>query len=133
MSSAISRFTTALMAGSQENTFALAALNFDFSLYKIEAPTEYQVVGTRLTDERRDRAESGSHHITARKLGALFRSKTLRVSSFLRVYGERVTEIMRAIPEAKKWNNKTLFPGQLGVDATSIWAVATSSSEALAV
>lgn len=133
MSSAISRFTTALLAGSQENTFALAALNFDFSLYKVEAPKEFQVVGTRLTEERRNLAENGSQHITARKLGALFRSKIPRVSALLKVYGQRVSEITRAIPETQKWDSKSLFPDQLGIDATSIWAAATSGSEALAV
>jgi hypothetical protein len=89
MSSTIGRFTNALVAGSQENTFALASWSFDFALLKIEAPKEYQVVGSRLTENRRDLAENGSQHITARRLGALFRSKIpQKMPNLLRAYGE---------------------------------------------
>ena len=95
MESAISRFTAALLAGSQENTVALAALNFDFSLYKIQAPTEYQALGSCLSGERRRIAESGSQHVTARKLGTLFRSKLPSVPNLIGAYGERVSEIAK--------------------------------------
>ena len=133
MSSAISRFTTALLAGSQENTLALAALNFDFSLYKVEAPTEYKALGTCLSEERRRLAESGSHHITARKLGAIFRSKIPSVPNLIRAYGERVSEIAKSATNAEAVKNHTLFAEKIGIDGTAIWAAATSGNEALYV
>jgi len=40
--SAIGRFTASLVSGTNENTFALANFNIDFSLVKVEAPIEYQ-------------------------------------------------------------------------------------------
>jgi hypothetical protein len=134
MSSTIGRFTNALVAGSQENTFALASWSFDFALLKIEAPKEYQVVGSRLTENRRDLAENGSQHITARRLGALFRSKIpQKMPNLLRAYGERASEIAKATPESEQRNCRSVFPGQVGIDATSIWAAATSGSDAQAV
>ena len=40
-------------------TPALAKLNFDFTLYKVEAPKEYAAVGEGLSDIRKERAEEG--------------------------------------------------------------------------
>ena len=68
----ISRFTASLASGHNENTVALANINFDFSLIRVEAPTEYQALGASLSNKRRNEAEAGTQHITARKLGALF-------------------------------------------------------------
>lgn len=130
---ALGKLTAALMAGSQENTLALAALNFDFSLWKVEAPSEYKALGTLLSKERLVVAESGNHHITSRRLGALFRSKIPRVENLHRAYGTRVSEIAKSATLEKPPQNLGLFDKQLGIDGTSIWAAATSGHEALSV
>jgi len=69
------------MIAGQENTLALANLEFDFTLIKIKAPVEYRGLGECLSKKLKDAAEDGISHITARKLGAL------------QAYGRRVTEI----------------------------------------
>jgi hypothetical protein len=48
-----------------ENTLALAAANFNFSLVTIEAPEEYKMLGKQLSSKRRTTAEEGPVHITA--------------------------------------------------------------------
>jgi hypothetical protein len=133
MSSAIGRFTTALLAGSQENTFALAHVNFDFSLYKVEAPPEFQALGSCLTEERRNIAEKGSQHIVARKLGALFRSKLPPVPNLIRAYGKRVSEISKVPKDPHIIQDHGLFSRQAGIDGTIIWAAATSGPGAIEV
>ncbi|KAI1109628.1 hypothetical protein F5Y14DRAFT_458003 [Nemania sp. NC0429] len=135
----LGKFTAALLANSQENTLALAALNFDFSLWKVEAPSEYQGLGAVLSPERRSIAESGNQHTTARRLGALFRSKLPPVQNLHRAYGKRVCEIAEAATMTTA--SAPASPHQLGmfankfrgVDGTAIWAAATSGYEALGV
>jgi hypothetical protein len=133
MSSAISRVTNALLAGSRENTLALAALNFDFSLYKVEAPAEYQGLDTSLSQELHSLAESGSQHLTARKLGALFWSKIPRVPSLIKAYGRRVSKIAQTTANLEVLKNHGVFANKIGIDGTTIEAAATSGSEALGV
>ena len=87
------RLAAALVNGSQETTLALANLNFDFALFKIEAPPEFQGLGQSLSKRRKNNAEAGSSHITARKLGALFEDGLPDVPHLLEAYGRRVTEI----------------------------------------
>lgn len=133
MSSAISRFTSALLAGSQENTLALAAVNFDFSLYKVEAPAEYQALGACLSKNRRNLAESGSQHVTARRLGALFRTEippAPALSALLKAYGSRVSDIAKHTATSQS-EKPSIFTEYTGIDGTSIWAAATSGREEL--
>ena len=132
-SSAVGRFTSALLANSQENTLALAAVNFDFSLYRVNAPAEYQPLGAYLSSTRRDVAESGQQHITARKLGALFRSELPRapaLGALIKAYGSRASDIAKT-PPATNSGSSHIFAEQSGFDGTSIWAAATSGREAL--
>ena len=129
----ISRFTNALLSGSQENTLALANVNFDFSLFKFDAPPEYQGLGSCLTDQRRNIAESGSQHITSRKLAALFQGKLPRVPSLIKAYGKRVSEISAIPVDADHARNHGLFSQQAGIDGTIIWAAATSGPGAIEV
>ncbi len=70
--SSIGRLTASLLSATNENTLALANLNFDFSLDKFDAPPEFNALGAALTTACRKNAESGSAHKTARRLGALF-------------------------------------------------------------
>jgi len=69
----ISKVTTAFASGTIENTLALANLDLDFSIIKVEAPKEFISLGANLAPQRRAIAEDGHLHRTARKLGALLR------------------------------------------------------------
>ncbi|KAK4695240.1 hypothetical protein P7C71_g2481, partial [Lecanoromycetidae sp. Uapishka_2] len=130
----IGKFLVAGVAATQESTLALANINFDFSLVKMEAPLEYRGLGTALSSKRRAEAEEGSTHITARKLGALFVDDLPNTPNLARAYGLRVSEIA----ENPKYNPKGSaadgpFAEHVGADGTSIWAAATSGRGALAV
>ena len=136
MASTIGRVTASVFAPTQETTLALASLNFDFSLFKVQAPDEYLALGSCLSVERRNFAEAGSHHVTARKLGALFRSKLPPVPNLIRCYGSRVSEIAKSVTGASGLDSpglKSVLGDKLGIDGTSIWAAATSGTDALCV
>ncbi len=70
--SAIGRLIPSAATFALEVAPALANVHFDFSLCKVDAPREFLGVGKALTSFRREEAESGVIHVTARKLGALF-------------------------------------------------------------
>ena len=130
----IGRFAVAAASATQESTLALASINFDFSLVKMEAPLEYQGLGTALSKKRKYKAEEGSTHVTARKLGALFADDLPHTPNLSRAYGLRVSEIA----ENPKYNPRGrlsdgAFTEHIGADGTSIWAAATSGRGAMAV
>ncbi|KAI0163702.1 hypothetical protein BJ166DRAFT_553179, partial [Pestalotiopsis sp. NC0098] len=117
-----------------ENQFALATLNFDFSLVKIDAPKEFHQFGQSLSPWRRKRAEIGSAHRTARKLGALFDQVVNPGKALVEAYGQRVSEISSSEVAAFNRNAQSrLFKNQAGADGTAIWAAATSGQAAIAV
>lgn len=89
----ISRFAASVLSGTQETTVALAALNFDFALFKTEAPKEYKALGSALTPYRREVAEDGDIHATARKLRAMFEQILPPTPSLYTAYGMRASEI----------------------------------------
>ncbi|EEP79431.1 predicted protein [Uncinocarpus reesii 1704] len=60
-----------LLSRTTENNISLAILKFDFSLFKVEAPVEFEPLGSALSCRRRDEAENGPQHQTARRLAAL--------------------------------------------------------------
>ncbi|KAF2456673.1 hypothetical protein BDY21DRAFT_386143 [Lineolata rhizophorae] len=132
--SSVSRIVAALISGSQETNVALANLNFDFSLVKVEAPPEFHGLGAALSQGRRASAESGSSHVTARKLGALFEQILPKTPNLFERYGTRVSEIAQG-SEPNPASNRLggLFADQVGMDGTSIWAAATSGKESIAV
>ena len=66
----LSQLSAALIHAAQENTVALANFKFDFAIIKCEPPEEYRAVGECLSRNRKENAEDGPFHITARKLGA---------------------------------------------------------------
>lgn len=70
----IGRFAFAGVSTAVEVTNALASINVDFSLVKIDPPQEFRDVGQILAPKRRDTAKDGTLHITARRLGAIFES-----------------------------------------------------------
>lgn len=129
------RISNSLVTGVNENTLALASLNFDFSLFKVEAPLEYSDIGNALTKHRRKNAEAGATHQTARKLGALFELAVPSVPKVISAYGERASEIIKT-PGANPLGETAKhgpFANFVGVDATSIWAAATSGGTSIAI
>lgn len=131
----IGKINASLAGGlTQETTLALANLNFDFSLCKVEAPMEYQGLGECLSKRRRAAAESGNEHRMARKLGALFSHTLPATPNLVRAYGKRATEIIRESSkrESSSKRNDGVFGEWTGPDATSIWAAATSGAGAIA-
>lgn len=132
--SSISRFTPAAVNNTVEVAPALANLNFDFSLWKIDAPKEFDGVGAALSKIRREEAENGMPHITARKLGALFESILPSTPNVYRAYGQRASEISQASSVNPQIRSKYgVFSSRVGSDATSIWAAATSGPPAIAI
>ncbi|EAU39308.1 predicted protein [Aspergillus terreus NIH2624] len=124
------RLQAALAAATSDITLAAASLNFDFTLVKIEAPKEYHSLGSALSKTSKEQAEFGSAHITARRLGALFEEICPSTPKLIKAYGTRVSEIAEAtktsVPAAGGF-----FSEHTGVNGTSIWAAATSSTSAL--
>ncbi|KAG8161927.1 hypothetical protein KVR01_007692 [Diaporthe batatas] len=124
-----------LVQGTNENTFALASVNFDFSLVSLAAPTEFTGVGSCLNHSHRENAEHGALHRTARKLGALFEGVVPPAPRLISAYGKRASEIMR-IPELNPTGEAEKhgpFAAFVGADAASIWAAATSGAPSIAV
>ena len=129
----ISRVTASLATGINETTLALANLNFDFSLIKVEAPQEFKGLGHSLTPQRREIAEDGSVHRTARRLGALFEEVAPLTPSLIRAYGHRASEISQSVAKAERSQRNGVFANCAGVDGTSVWAAATSGGSAIAI
>lgn len=129
------KISNSLIQGTNENTFALASINFDFSLLSIAAPTEYAAVGTALAHSRRENAENGSLHRTARKLGALFEGVVPQVPHLVSAYGERASEIMKhpGLNPSGNFDKHGPFAAFVGADASSIWAAATSGGPSIAI
>jgi hypothetical protein len=126
------QLTAAFLNASQENTFAFANFNFDFSLVHYEAPESYRQIGSCISTRRKKSAEDGSTHVTARKLVALFHSVIPDVPHLVNAYGQRATEILkRADLNPTGTENHGVFGDHLGADATSIWAAATSGKGAI--
>ncbi|KAK7943824.1 uncharacterized protein PG986_012937 [Apiospora aurea] len=130
----LGKLNTSLIQGVNENTLALANLNFDFSLVKIQAPPEFQQIRPALAEPRRHNAEAGTCHQTARKLGALFESLVPPVPRVISAYGQRASEIMKkpgANPSGTTERHGP-FAAFVGADATGIWAAATSGQASIA-
>lgn len=127
----IGKLTAAIASGTVDTTVALANINFDFSLYRIEAQKEFHGVGTVLSSTRRKEAESGRAHITARKLGALFEPLLPSTPHLVKAYGLRASEISSSAIRNQELSSYGVFASQIGADGTSIWAAATSSHGAI--
>jgi hypothetical protein len=130
----LSKITAALASATNEVTLAAANLNFDFSLVKLAAPKEFSAIGLALSERRRDDAENGPSHITARKLGALFEELIPPIQHLIRQYGLRASEISASpIINPKGSAKDGLFASQVGLDGTGLWAAATSGTAAISV
>ena len=132
--SSIGRVTAALGAAHVENTLALANLNFDFSLIRVDAPPEFRQLGSNLSDRRRQEAETGTPHRVARKLGALFAGVLPRTPKLVQAYGLRLSEISQSSRQNPKGNSSDgPFSAHVGADGTAIWAAATSGTNAIPI
>ncbi len=120
--------------GPQKTTLALANINLDFSMIKLESPAEFCGLGNSLSKKRKREAEDGSTHRTARKLGLLFADGLPKTPKLGKAYGLRASEIAenrRVNPKSSSRDGP--FAEYVGADGTSIWAAATSGKGALAL
>lgn len=130
----LGKFTASVLSGTQETTVALAALNFDFALFKTEAPKEYKALGSALSPYRREVAEDGDIHTTARKLRAIFEQILPPTPSLYSAYGIRASEIASSTSkESRTTVTSGAFAAHQGIDGGSIWAAATSGAGAVAI
>lgn len=128
----ISKITASPVAVSNELTAALGVLNFDFSLIKIDAPVEYKALGAALSSNRRHAAEEGNIHTTARKLRSLFDQLIPETPELNKAYGVRASGIASATESGFDFNAGP-FTEHAGIDGSSIWAAATSGTNAIAI
>ena len=134
MAFSLGRFAPSFLGGSIDTTVALANLNFDFTLYKVEAPKEYADIGKAISPLRKQEAEGGNSHRTARKLGALFQQLLPPTPKLHRTYGLRCSEIVKSSKHDPKSSEEYGFlADHVGVDATSLWASATSGKHSISV
>ena len=130
----LGRLTAALGVAHNENTLALANINFDFSLFRVDAPIEFRALGANLSANRRQEAETGTPHRTARKLGALFEGVLPHVPELARAYGRRVSEISSyQLYNPRENGEGGPFAAHMGADGTAIWAAATSGPGAIPI
>lgn len=129
----LGKIQAALASATNEVTIAAANINFDFAVFKYDAPAEYQPLSTALTNHRRQNAEFGEIHVTARRLATLFDGVCPSTPNLLKAYGTRASQICESEGGDSAKSRAGLFGEYLGVDATSIWASATSSRSGSAV
>ncbi|KAL9579554.1 MAG: hypothetical protein Q9212_005043 [Teloschistes hypoglaucus] len=130
----ISKLVPSIASGSLEIAPALANLNFDFALWKVAAPKEFEGVGSALSASRREEAEGGMLHTIARKLGALFEKRVPATPGLTKAYGTRASEIARSVSlDDKGRKSYGVFASRAGPDATSLWAAATSGTSAISI
>jgi hypothetical protein len=129
----LGKIQAALASATSEVTIAAANINFDFAVFKYDAPAEYQPLSNALTLQRRENAEFGDIHVTARRLATLFEGVCPSTPKLLKAYGTRASQICRTEDGISAKSKASLFGQYLGVDATSIWAAATSSRSGSAV
>lgn len=123
----LGKIQAALASANNEVTLTAANFNLDFTLVKFEAPREFQPVRSILTSSRRKEAEAGPTHVIARRLAALFDGVNVSTPDLLKAYGTRVSEISLEASRTSAGCRSSIFSEYLGIDATSIWAAATSS------
>lgn len=123
----LGKIQAALASANNEITLTAANFNLDFTLVKFEAPPEFHPVSTILTSSRRKEAEAGPTHVIARRLAALFDGVSIATPGLVKAYGTRVSEISLDASKTSADCRSSIFSEYLGIDATSIWAAATSS------
>ena len=131
----IGHITAAAASARQDNTLALANFNFEISLFtkRITPPTEYEGVGKHLSEHRLKEAQDGAQHTMARKLGLLFKNILPHTPELIKAYGSRASEVTQAAKAeiSDKSSSYGPFSNTIGVDATALWAAATSGHAAI--
>lgn len=122
------------LSAANENALALANIKLDFSIWKVDAPVEFQGLGSALSLGRQHNAELGMPHRTARRLGALFEDIIPSTPNLISPYGKRVTNIIRT-PGVNPEGSATHGPFQsfVGAEGTALWAAATSGIPAIGI
>lgn len=131
---AISKISNSLVSGVNENNFGLGYMNIDFSLIRVNVPKEYLPIAKAMSLERRDDAENGPLHQTARILGGLFYQLAPTTPKVIEAFGRRTSEIMEypgTIPTGTASDGP--FREYVGIDAGSIWASVTSGDASISV
>ncbi|CAK7235787.1 hypothetical protein SCUCBS95973_009386 [Sporothrix curviconia] len=130
----ISKIGASLLSQSAETNLALATINLDFSVIKVEAPPEFKPLRNELSAARQNAAEEGIPHVTARKIGALFHDWLPKTPHLIKAYGRRMVEIAQCRtvnPKATKADG--VFADHIGIEGTGVWAAATSGAHSIAV
>lgn len=113
---------------------AIANLNFDFSLYKVQPPLKFEDVRSALSSLQRDVAEDERPHITTRKLGTLFGVLLASILQFIKAYGNRISEIFHASSITQQCQNTNgAFARRADADVTSLWVAATLGKKTIAI
>ncbi|KAF4637469.1 hypothetical protein G7Y89_g614 [Cudoniella acicularis] len=117
-----------------QNENTVAPINSDFTLLKVEVPVEYTALGSTISRKRKNDAEEGPLHKTARKLGALFKGMLPNTDDFIQSLREEGLEIssISGINPHGSLESGGIFANHIGADTASIWAAATSGSGAIA-
>ena len=89
----VRKLLASAFCASNENTNARQSVDLDFSVLVVEAPAEETGSGNDSSPRRRDEAEDGNTHTTARKSGALVEDDLPEVPELLRAYGKRSSGI----------------------------------------
>ncbi|KAK4043121.1 hypothetical protein C8A01DRAFT_13315 [Parachaetomium inaequale] len=131
----IGHISAAAATARVDTTLALANLHFEVNLFtkRISPPIEYQGVGQHLAKPRLKEAQDGAQHTNARKLGLLFRRVLPATPGLIKAYGTRASEIARSAKANPKGEASSYGPfvDQIGADATTLWAAATSGHAAI--
>ena len=123
----IGKFALSGATGVQETTLALANLNVDLSVIRFEAKPEFRPIDNQLSKRRKQQAEDGRIHSTARRLAALFADDLPQAEILCKIYGLRASEIVsNPLKNPKGSVAHGPFSTHVAVDATSLWAAATS-------
>ncbi|PMD20098.1 hypothetical protein NA56DRAFT_627892 [Hyaloscypha hepaticicola] len=137
MAGIVTRVSGIVAKFQNEHSMSIITNNVDFTLFKAEVPLEYTGLGATISKLRRNDAEEGFLHRTARKLGALFEGYLPVTEELFKAYGTRVSEIA-SMPSINPHPRNAedlggMFASHIGAETTSIWAAATSGSAAIAV
>ena len=123
-----------LATAKNENILALSNINLDFSLVKFIPSPEYHGVGQSLSPRRRKEAEDGQVHSVARKLALLLCEDLPEIPNLLRAYGIRASKIAEdRVLNPRGSALDGVFQDHIGLDATSLWAAATSGQDTVAL
>ncbi|KAL9105556.1 MAG: hypothetical protein Q9227_009300 [Pyrenula ochraceoflavens] len=130
--SVLDKLSLAWFSAEQSTNLSLVSNHLDFSLIKVEPPTEFQSLGAALAPTRKQVAENGPLHVVARKLGALFEGLMPECPNLVRAYGIRSSDIASS-PAVNPSGTRDhgFFADHVGADGTSIWAAATSGPGAI--